>query len=81
MRITIRLFASLADRAGVARVDLVVPDIATVADAAAILAVQFPDLAKHLPRVAFAINLTTVQPHTALSEGDELALLPPVSGG
>jgi len=81
MRIQVRLFASLADRAGVARLELSLPDGATASDAAALLAGQFPTLAGHLPRVALAVNYATVPSHTILADGDELALLPPVSGG
>jgi molybdopterin converting factor small subunit len=57
------------------------PDGSTAADAASLLAGKFPNLAAHLPRVAFAINYSIVSPQTILSDGDELALLPPVSGG
>jgi len=81
MRIQIRFFASLADRAGVRVLELSLADGASITDAAAALVAQFPSLAGDLHRVAFAINYATAPAGTILSDGDELAFLPPVSGG
>ena len=39
------------------------------------------DFGRTIPKVAFAINREYVKPDALLREGDELALLPPVSGG
>ena len=82
MRITVKLFAILRDRAGgVSEVMLDLPAGATVGDAVRRVGEKFPDLTSFLPRIAFAVNQTYVKREAALDEGDELALIPPVSGG
>ena len=81
MQIQIRFFASLAERAGAARLQISLADGATASDAAIVLAGQFPRLAADLQRVAMAVNYATVPAQTVLFDGDELAFLPPVSGG
>ncbi len=80
MNIRVKLFASLREAAGRTTIDLTLPDGATVADALAALDGQLRP-ASQGTRVAVAINRRYVEPNTGLREGDELALLPPVSGG
>lgn len=81
-RIRVRLFAILRERAGAGELDLELPAGATVADALAELATR-PGLADPLARieVATAVNREWAGPQTSLRAGDELALIPPVSGG
>lgn len=81
MRIRVRLFAILKDVAGTGELTIDLPDGATIDSARQVLEVQIPTLAKYLPRVAFAVNQTYVKPQTHLRAEDELALIPPVSGG
>jgi molybdopterin converting factor small subunit len=45
------------------------------------LAGRLPGLRPHLARAAAAVNLARATPDTILNDNDELALLPPVSGG
>ncbi len=80
MNIRVKLFASLREAAGRTTIDLTLPDGATVADALAALDGQLRPASQGTP-VAVAINRRYVEPNTGLREGDELALLPPVSGG
>ena len=81
MTVTVKLFALLRDRAGTAEASLDLPAGATVADAADHLGGRFPAAAAMLPRVAFAVNREYVPRTTELHDGDELAVIPPVSGG
>ncbi len=81
MKITVRFFALLRDRAGTSQTELQLPDNARVRDAAEAIAAKFPSAAAMLPRVAFAVNEEYVPPETELRDGDELAVIPPVSGG
>ena len=81
MRVDVKLFAILRERAGTADLVLQLPSGATVADASARLAEKLPDLSPFLRRVAFAVNLAYAKADAVLHEGDELALIPPVSGG
>lgn len=81
MRITVKLFALLREQAGVAEMALDLPTDATVSDAAAALAERLPAIRPHAPHVAYAVNRSYAQPTVPLHDGDELAVLPPVSGG
>ncbi len=76
MKVTVRLFAMLRERAGVPEVTLDLPDGARVADALSSL----EGLAEGIPLV-MAVNREYASAETRLDPGDELALIPPVSGG
>jgi len=78
MQVTIRLFAMLRERAGAGELVLELPDGARVRDALA--APQVAALAEGLPLV-MAVNREYAGEDLMLSPGDELALVPPVSGG
>ena len=82
MTVRVRLFAVLRQSAGRDSVEIQVHEGATVADALDALADQ-PGLGEALQRVPvrMAVNREYAEPGTALSADDELALVPPVSGG
>jgi molybdopterin synthase catalytic subunit len=81
--VEVRLFAMLRERAGAAACELRLPTGATVADALERLAEQDEALGELLARlpVSTAVNREYAPATTVLSSGDELALIPPVSGG
>jgi molybdopterin converting factor subunit 1 len=81
MTIHVRLFAILRERAGIAETSLNLPAGATVDQASLALREKFPATADYLPRVAFAVNQNYADRNAVLHDGDELALIPPVSGG
>jgi sulfur-carrier protein len=81
MTITVKLFAILRDKAGVPELPLTLPEGASVTSALESLVRQYPDLKPFANRIAFAVNLARVSASAPLHDGDELALLPPVSGG
>jgi MoaE-MoaD fusion protein len=76
VEVTVRLFAVLRERAGSPQVTLDLPDGARVRDALDSLA----GLAEGVPLV-MAVNREYASEDRPLDEGDELALIPPVSGG
>ncbi len=76
MRVSVRLFAVLRERAGTSALELDLPDGATVADALA----EVDPLARGLPLV-LAVNREYAAADRVLRPGDELAAIPPVSGG
>jgi molybdopterin synthase catalytic subunit len=80
--VSVRLFSLLRERAGCERVELQLDDGATVADALAALA-RLPSLSEVLERlpVQLAVNRDYATAATPLAEEDELALIPPLSGG
>ena len=81
IRIDVRLFAVLRERAGVSEMALDLPDGATVAVAAAALLEALPVLRSDIRVAAYAVNRAYAGPEVVLEEGDELAVIPPVSGG
>ena len=81
MTIHVRLFAIVREQAGMDHVALDLPESATVGDAREKLAVQLPALAPLLARAAFAVNRAYVPLSASLNEKDEVAVIPPVSGG
>ena len=76
MRVTVRLFAQLRERAGRRELELDLPEDAAVRDALA--AVE--ELTAGIP-VVMAVNREYADEGVKLRAGDELALIPPVSGG
>jgi MoaE-MoaD fusion protein len=77
--VVVRLFASYREQAGTNRLSLEVPDGTRVRDLQAQLAAQVPSLAA--TRGLTAVNQTYVGPDYQLHHGDEIAFIPPVSGG
>jgi molybdopterin synthase catalytic subunit len=76
MEVTVRLFAMLRERAGKPELTLELPDGARVGDALA----ELHALAEGVPLV-MAVNREYADDERVLDPGDELALIPPVSGG
>jgi molybdopterin synthase sulfur carrier subunit len=81
MTVKVKLFAILRERARTSEMVLEISEGATVAGAVAALLCQRPELEAWMGKSAFAVNLARVDRQTILKNGDELALLPPVSGG
>jgi molybdopterin converting factor subunit 1 len=82
MTVTVRLFAILRERAGRDSVEIELPDDATVADAFGRLA-AVPGLAELVERMPLrmAVNREYVGADARIAPGDELAVIPPISGG
>lgn len=81
MDIQLRLAPGLARQVGLARVSLALVDGATVADALRALEAEHPQAAALLAAAIPVIAGQLVSRSTALSAGQELALLLPVAGG
>ena len=81
MRIRVRLFSILRERTGESELIIDVPPGATVEQAALVLREQRPTLRELRVPVAYAVNRSYVDAGSVLADGDELALIPPVSGG
>ncbi len=82
MTVTVRLFAILRERAGRDSIEIELPEGATVGDAFERLAAApgLGELVGRLP-LRMAVNREYVSDGTAIAPGDELALIPPISGG
>jgi len=81
VRVTVRLFARLRDIAGAAELVRDVPANATIGTVWAQLAVEFPDLLPYARSISSAVNLEYAPMDRAVADGDDIAFLPPVSGG
>jgi molybdopterin synthase catalytic subunit len=81
VHIRVRLFAIQRELAGTREVTLELADGADVADAWTALVALHPALAPGRDSVRYARNGVYADPTTALADGDELAMIPPVSGG
>ncbi|HEU4474517.1 MAG TPA: MoaD/ThiS family protein [Gemmatimonadales bacterium] len=80
VNVRILLFASYADRLGLESLRAALPALATVGDALEHVR-SLPGGDQIPPRPLCAVNLSHADLDTPLTEGDEVALLPPLAGG
>ena len=81
MRVTVRLFARLRDIAGAAEIARDVAPGTTIGAVWAELARDFPNLAAYERSISSAVNADYARMDREVQDGDEIAFLPPVSGG
>ena len=81
MRVQICYFAAVREAVGQPAEALDVPAGALLADLARLLEARHPALAAHRRGLRYAVAERFAAPDTPLTEGVEVALLPPVSGG
>lgn len=81
MTLQIQLFASLKDAARASQISVEIPEDASVAALLESVARDYPALEKWLPHLRVALNEEYVKSDQIVREGDEIALIPPVSGG
>jgi molybdopterin synthase catalytic subunit len=81
MQVTVRLFGSIREAAGAKELAVVVPEGSTVDDLRVLLARDHPSFEEMADRLRVSVNYEISRGDSALSEGDEVAFLPPVSGG
>lgn len=81
MHVRVRLFARQREMAGAREVELELATGATIEDAWRALAARVPAIASGRPFARFARNGDYAEPDTLLADGDEIACIPPISGG
>jgi molybdopterin converting factor subunit 1 len=81
VRVTVRLFARLRDIAGAEEMTRTVEPGATIGALWKQLAGEFPELGQYERSISSALNADYARMDTAVHDGDEVAFLPPVSGG
>ena len=81
MPVTVRLFARLRDIAGAGELRRDISGGATIGTVWRQLVGEFPDLARYERSISSAVNADYARMDCSLREGDEVAFLPPVSGG
>ena len=81
MRVTVRLFARLRDLTGAAELVREVPPGSTIGSVWRQLVGEFPELAGYERSISVAVNADYARMDRVVEDGDEVAFLPPVSGG
>ncbi|MBI2862237.1 MAG: MoaD/ThiS family protein [Chloroflexi bacterium] len=81
MRVRVRLFAAYREAVGRGDLEVEVPDGQSIRDLWQSLQKQYPKLAAFTHITRFALNRELAEPGARLSPEDEIAFLPPVSGG
>lgn len=81
MQLDVTFFALYRERAGRSLFCLELADGATVADLTVEIRGHFPKLAPPEVQIVVAVNAEYAEPETVLYQGDEICLIPPVSGG
>jgi len=81
MTVTVKLFAAVRETIGSAAVNLELPEDATIGTAKSALAQMFPQISVLLARSVMARNQDYALDTDVIVSSDELAVIPPVSGG
>ena len=81
MRVNVRLFARLRELAGAGELSRDVPVSATVADVWDAIVRDYPSMAPYAASISCAVNAEYARMSSTVNDGDEIAFLPPVSGG
>jgi len=81
VHVIVKLFGSVREATGVKELSVELADGATTADLRELLAADHPIFNEFGDRLAVSVNFEVETSDTALSDGDEVAFLPPVSGG
>jgi molybdopterin converting factor subunit 1 len=81
MRVTVRLFARLREIAGAGELTREIAQGATIRSVWRQLAGDYPEFGKYERSISSAVNEDYARMDQVLSDGDEVAFLPPVSGG
>jgi molybdopterin synthase catalytic subunit len=81
MKVKVKFFAILRERAGAGEIIKEIGEGGTVADLWAMLKKEYPKLAPVETRLLFAVNQNYVRTDYELKDGDEVVFIPPVSGG
>jgi molybdopterin synthase sulfur carrier subunit len=81
MRVVVRLFARLREIAGAEELAREIPRGSTAGDVWRLLVLEFPAMSGYEASISTAVNADYAKMGTALADGDEVAFLPPVSGG
>ncbi len=81
MQVTVKCFAWAREVTGADEIKLEVPEGGTVKELRASLGEKFPAFAERMESIAVSVNQEFAGDSHGVSVGDELALIPPISGG
>ena len=81
MRVQVKLFATYCEIVGERQLSWTAKDGTQLRELLDAILAKYPRLAGHADTMLLAVNHAFADPDVVLSEGDEVALMPPVSGG
>lgn len=81
MLVTVRLFARLRELTGSAEIKVELPEGSTAGDVWMLLTARHPGMDAYSSSISCAVNEDYARLSALLRDGDEVAFLPPVSGG
>jgi molybdopterin synthase sulfur carrier subunit len=81
IKVTVKLFAAYQEAYGLPELILELAPETTVAEVRDRLIAEHPELEQWRNLTRFGVNLHFVEANTVLNDGDEIVLIPPVSGG
>ena len=81
MQLDVTFFALYRERAGRSQFQVELPEGSTVSDLTTEVRRHFPQLAPADVKIVVAVNTEYAEPELVLHQGDEVCLIPPVSGG
>ncbi|WP_088240189.1 MoaD/ThiS family protein [Calothrix rhizosoleniae] len=79
--ITVKLFAAYQEAYGVEEIVMEFPENTPVLAVRDRLIAEHPELSQWRDVTRFGVNMQFVEPHTIIQDGDEVVMIPPVSGG
>jgi sulfur-carrier protein len=81
VKVVVRLFAQMRLSLGQSRLDLELPEGASLAQALAVVYDRYPVLRELAPSCMVSVGLDYAEPARILREADEISIIPPVQGG
>jgi molybdopterin converting factor subunit 1 len=81
MKAVVKFFAALQDLTGSREVEIELADGTTIDQLCRDLCARYPRLGDYSDSLMYSVNAEYVRPDHTLRDGDEVALIPPVSGG
>ena len=81
MTVNVIFFARLREKMGIPEVDIELKNSISIVQFQELLTIQYPQFADLPQPIVVAINHEFAQPEQMISDGDEVAFFPPVTGG
>lgn len=81
MTVNVQLFSMLREAAGTSRLEIEIEADSSGIDLLQSIRERYPDLSQYLSSVRLAVNERYVKDDVVISDGDDVAIITPVSGG
>ncbi|CAM6102274.1 unnamed protein product [Calypogeia fissa] len=81
VKVKVLMFARARELAGTSEMELLMPEGSTTAECVTVLTGKFPPLESIRDCIVLALNFNYLTDPVKVKDGDELAIIPPISGG